>query len=191
MDTPLDTRLDKKAFYDWLDQQEGGHYELEDGKIVMIMVSRGHARIVTNFITTLRDLLDRNAWNVMAAEFAVEIGEQVRFPDVIVEPTGGDDKALKCEAAKLLVEVLSPSSVGRDFNLKLAEYRTLDTLDAYIIASQDEPICWLWHRAPDAAGLRTFPEHPEEVHGRDKKIELPTFGIALPLAELYRGIGDR
>jgi len=192
MDTPLDTdaRLDKKAFYDWLDQQDGGHYELEDGKIVRVKVSKGHARIVSHFIKALGRLLDPTVWDVVAAEFALEVGVQVRFPDVVVEPAG-DEKALKCEAAKLLVEVLSPSSVGRDFNLKLAEYKTLETLDAYIIASQDEPICWLWRRGTDAADARAFPDHPQEIHGRDKAIDVPALGISLPLAEIYLGVGDR
>lgn len=188
MNAQPEIKLDKTAFYAWLDRQEG-RYELENGRIVpMVKVSRNHALIVTNFIKTLAARLDPSIWNVVAAEFAIEIGEQVRFPDVIVEPSGGDGKALECTEAKLLVEVLSPSSVGRDFGLKLAEYKSLDTVEAYVIASQDAPICWLWRRAADAG--RAFPEHPLEIHGRDQAIDLPVFAISLPLVEIYRGVAE-
>ncbi len=185
MNAQPEIRLDKKAFYAWLDRREG-RYELEYGKIVMVNVSRGHVLLVANIMAALRARLDLTAWNIISADFAVEIGEQVRFPDVIVEPVGGDLKALECTEAKLLVEVLSPSSVARDFNLKLAEYTSLETVDAYVIVSQDAPICWLWHRAPD--GTRAFPRHPSEIQGRDQAIDLPAFGIALPLSEIYRGV---
>ncbi len=190
MDTLLDTRLDKKAFYEWLDGQEG-RYELEDGRIIMVRVSKGHTRIVSNFIAALRSRLDLDHWAVTASDLAVEIGEQVRFPDVIVEPMDDQVKALETTTARLLVEVLSPSSVGRDFNLKLAEYKTLGSVEAYVIASQDEPICWIWQRAAGSASeLRPFPDKPQEIQGRDKQIEIVCLGISLPLAEIYRSIGD-
>ena len=84
------------------------------------------------------------------------------------------------------MEVLSPSSVGTDMVEKLAEYTSLASLEAYIVASQDEPICWVWQRSGED---RSFPKTPEEIAGRDKAIMIAALGISLPLSEIYRGIG--
>lgn len=85
-----------------------------------------------------------------------------------------------------MVEVLSPSSVARDFVEKCAEYQTFATLEAYIVASQDEAICWIWQRRDDGS----FPDCPDEVAGREAMIELTASRISLPMAKIFRGIPD-
>ena len=120
------------------------------------------------------------------SDFAVEIGEDVRYPDVLVELlSAGGPQALSSAAPVLLVEVLSPSSAARDLNVKLAEYTTLPSLQCYIVASQDEAIVWVWQR-DRASGA--FPRLPVEVAGIDGRIDVEGLGITLPLAEIYRGI---
>jgi hypothetical protein len=69
---------------------------------------------------------------------------------------------------------------------KLAEYTSLPSLEAYIVASQDEPICWVWQRT---GADRSFERKPEDISGRDKAIEIGALGISLPMSEIYRGIG--
>lgn len=86
----------------------------------------------------------------------------------------------------LIVEVLSPFSTGLDFTVKLAEYLSLDALEAYIVASQDEPIVWVWQRSE---ANREFVSRPVEVCGRQTVIELEALGILLPLSDIYRGVG--
>jgi Uma2 family endonuclease len=108
----------------------------------------------------------------------------ISAPDVLVERVHPDGKALSTDEPVLLVEVLSPSSVGTDMVAKLAEYTSLPSLEAYIVASQEEPICWIWQRTGEA---RSFAQKPA---GRDKSIEIAALGIALPMGEIYRGIGN-
>jgi Uma2 family endonuclease len=115
----------------------------------------------------------------------VEIGEDIRYPDVVVERLLGDGSGLTTTTPVLIVEVLSPSSTGRDMSVKLAEYTSLASLEVYIVASQEEPICWVWQRG--GAG-RNFSREPAEVAGRNASIEIVGLGISLPLAELYLGI---
>lgn len=185
MNERLDIRLDKQSFFAWV-QDRQGRYELRNGRIVMHPgVSRDHWPIVTGFVIALNKLLPPDTWTVGPADFAVEVGDNVRYPDVVVEAAGGDGKALSTANPIILVEVLSPSSAGMDFTEKVAEYTSLSSLEAYIVASQDEAICWVWQREPDG----NFPRLPEEIGGRDKSIELTARGVALPLAVVYRGIG--
>ena len=109
----------------------------------------------------------------------------MRFPDALMESAGGDLMARQCEIPVLLFEVLSPSSVDTDMMEKPDEYMSFDTLEAYVVASQDAAICWIWQR--DVATGR-FPEKPVKVAGRDQSLDFAARGIALPLAEIYRNI---
>ena len=118
-------------------------------------------------------------------EFGVETDGAIRYPDVVVEPPNLDaPEGRRAEKPIIIVEVLSPSSYARDFVEKCAEYQTIASLEAYIVASQDEPICWHWQRQPDA----TFPRYPEEIAGREASIELKARAIALPMSEIYADI---
>ena len=74
----------------------------------------------------------------------------------------------------------------RDFTDKLEEYTRFPSLEAYIIASQDEPICWIWERDASTG----FPAKPVEIAGRDSSIALAGRAIALPPAELYLGVAE-
>jgi Uma2 family endonuclease len=179
-------KLDKRAFLQWVQKQER-RYELKDGEVVMHPgVSRDHTALVTRFVLALGNRLDPDTWAVGATDFAVEIGPDIRYPDVLVERIHTDRKALSTQDPVVLIEVLSPSSVGTDMALKLAEYTSLPSLETYIVASQDEPICWVWQRGGED---RDFPKSPEEISGRDKEIVIAALGITLPMSEIFRGIG--
>ena len=185
MNAPFSQGMDKAAFNRWVERQER-KYEWKDGRVVqMPNVTKAHARIVANFLFAIGGTLDRDKWSVTASDLGVEGEKWVRYPDVIVEPMDADDKSRRAERAVLLVEVLSPSSVGTDFSEQLDEYTSFGPLEAYIVASQEEPIVWVWQR--DGAS-RAFPKKPEEIAGRQASVTLRALGVSLPLAELYRGI---
>lgn len=182
---PAGGYVDKATFCRWVERQERKYEWKEGGIVQMTNVTRAHSMIVTNFIVALSARLDRDIWSVMAVDFGVETEDAIRYPDIVVDPMRPDNpKGRRAESPIIMVEVLSPSSGARDFVEKLAEYQTFTTLEAYIIASQDEPICWLWQRQEDGA----FPAVPEEIVGRDVTIELTARAFALPMAEIYRGI---
>jgi hypothetical protein len=62
----------------------------------------------------------------------------------------------------------------------------MPTLEAYIVAGQDEPTCLVWTR--DAGGR--FPAEPLTVMGTDKVVDIPALSLTIPLADIYRGIFD-
>jgi len=182
----LDLKLDKKAFLHWVQRQEG-RFELKDGTVVMHPGgTKRHSWIIGAFVALLRNRLDLSIWAVGPTDIAIEIGPDIRYPGVVVERLEGDGSALSTSTPTLLIEVLSPSSVGNDMTVKLAEYTSLASLEAYVVASQEEPICWVWQRG---GPQRCFPQKPNEIAGRDKSIEIASLGVSLPLAEIFRGIG--
>lgn len=185
MNAPFQLTMTKPAFVAWLAKQDR-KYEWKEGRVMqMTNVTRGHASIVSNILGTLRQLLDLDKWSVVASDFGVEDETFLRFPDVLVEPAGGDPRGRRADHAALLFEVLSPTSVDADMIEKPAEYMSIDTLQAYVVASQDEAICWLWSR--DVA-TGQFPAKPERIVGRDQSIAIAILGVSLPLADIYRGI---
>jgi Uma2 family endonuclease len=117
MNAPLNLKLDKQAFLKWAEGREG-RYELKDHRIFMMTgASRHHWRVVSAFTALLRNLLDASSWGVGASDLAVEIGEDVRYPDVIVERASGDGATLFTSEPVAIVEVLSPSSLALDFDI--------------------------------------------------------------------------
>ncbi|MDO9381955.1 MAG: Uma2 family endonuclease [Hyphomicrobiaceae bacterium] len=144
--------------------------------------TRSHARIAAGFCAALRAVLAPAHWDVLGGTLAVETGGEVRYPDAVVDSAASG--AMSTATPLLIVEVLSPFSTGLDFTVKLAEYLSLDALETYIVASQDEPIVWVWQRSE---ANREFVSQPVEVYGRQSVIELEALGVLLPLSEIYRG----
>jgi Uma2 family endonuclease len=186
MNAPLDLRMDNSTFLQWVQEREG-RFELERGRVVQQMTggSRNHSVLVGRIVMAFGNRLDPVNWNVCPTDLAVEIYNSVRFPDVLIERTGQDGKGLATSEPVVLVEVLSPSSVVRDLKTKLGEYTTLPSLQAYVVASQDEPIMWIWQRNSDGA----FPSDPLEAGSRMSILNVDHLGVSIPLAELYLGIG--
>jgi Uma2 family endonuclease len=175
--------MTKEAFFAWVDQREE-RYEYARGRVVMMVhVTKNRARVTTNLVVALRSRLPTELCDIVAETFAVDVGDSVRFPDVIVEPRQTDGKALEAKAPILIAEVISPGTVHIDFGEKYQEYRSLPSLEIYMIVSPDEPRAWLWQRA---AG--DFPSNPEIVERLGDRFSLPALGIEIPLAELYKGI---
>ncbi len=179
MNVQISRPMDSSAFLAWAEGREG-RYELANGLVTMMTGgSRAHALIVRR----LANLLDRSRWTVLTSDFAARIGPKtVRYPDVIVDVTGGQLRDLAATSPVLIAEVLSPSSVTIDLGDKAAEYLQLSSLSAYLVLSQDEPKAWVWARsgAEFAAGSVI-------VAGDDGMIRVSALSIELPLADIYEG----
>jgi Uma2 family endonuclease len=175
--------MTKEAFFAWVGQREE-RYEYARGRVVMMVyVTRNHARVTKNLVVALATRLSADSYDIVSADFAVDVGESVRFPDVLVEPRQPDGKALEAKLPLLIAEVLSPGTYDVDFADKRTEYLSLSSLESYVILAPDEPKIWLWRRHGGH-----FPVEPQTIEGADQHLALPAFGIEIPLAELYRGV---
>jgi Uma2 family endonuclease len=183
MNLRTDIRMDKDDFYRWLERQER-RFELVDGRPGrMNGVTFDHGRIATNLVAMLHRSLDHSRFALVAGEFAVEIGDTVRYPDVMVCAPEREGKSRSAQHPILLVEVLSETSLAIDLHDKADEYLSLPTLGTYCVLSQDGAKAWVWTRAEDGMAAS-----PDEVFGLDKTLVVPALGLALPLADIYRGI---
>lgn len=172
---------DKAAFLAWMRVHEG-RFEFVDGRVVeMPGASLGHCDLAHFITVELRRQLPRREWTISASDLAVEIGETVRFPDVMVVPRGANRDVNSIADPVLVVEIISPSSRNIDLRVKRSEYLGLPTLRGYLVFDQDEPHAFAWLRGPDGH----FAEAPAEFEGLDARIELSFLSCSLALSALY------
>ena len=82
----------------------------------------------------------------------------------------------------VVVEILSPSTALEDRNAKLDEYRTLASVQDYMLVSVDE------------TKVEVFSRHKSDkrfyvaVKGLDANIELPSIGCILAIANMYEQV---
>ena len=81
----------------------------------------------------------------------------------------------------VVVEVLSPTSIGYDRATKLLFYRSLPSVMAYLIIDQSQFMVELHSRTETGWLWQTFSEV-------DDIIPLEALSCSLPLSEIYRGI---
>lgn len=181
MNVQLDLRMNKPEFLAWVQAHEG-RYELVERRVVMMTGgSRGHAIVVRRLANALERRLDGARWSVLTSDFGIDLGPStVRYPDVVVDIAGGALKDLTATAPALVAEVLSPSSVKDDLDIKPAEYAQSPSVAAYLVLSQDEPKVWVWTRS--TAG---FSARPDVIEGQDALIEVAALGVSIPMREIY------
>lgn len=172
-------------FLRWNEGREGKR-EFVNGRVVemMINVTRNHSDIAANVMSLLRSQLDRKEFSVGAADFAVRTPAGIRFPDVFVDRKiqGGTGADLEAVRPLVLVEVLSPSSLARDFHDKMTDYKGVPSLLYYMIVAHDEPRIWLTARDGDGWG------DTAQLIGFDETIFLREFNVGLPLRDIYDGV---
>lgn len=181
-------KVDKAAFYRFIATEPEGRYEYEWGRIVQQQQggTRKHVHIGANFHKLLLNRFDPAICSIYEGR-GVETSETVRYPDVVVEAAGEPDDSLSTDAPLVVIEILSPTSVDRDLFVKPAEYLSLTSLEAYIVASQSEPNCKVWVRGAD----RDFADEPLAVTGLDATIDIPALSLSIPLRDIYDGLFNK
>jgi len=179
-------RMTPDEFFRW-QQLQDCNYELVDGVPVLPLkamtgATLRHDTIVVNAIVALRNQLRGSPCRVATDDAAVRISaSQIRRPDLTVDCGPLVDTSMEAQEPRLVLEVLSPSTVNFDRIRKLDEYRSHPTIRLILLAETRRPKVGLWRRAE--AGWAV-----EEHEGMQALIPLPEIGASLPLAELYDGL---
>ncbi len=83
---------------------------------------------------------------------------------------------------KVIVEVRSPSTEAYDRGRKFEHYRQIESLEQYLLLSQDRMQAELFSRQPSGQWLLAFATQPEEL------VDLSSVGCTLSLAECYEKV---
>ena len=165
-------------------RSEGKHELIHGVVVAMAGASREHNAIAGNIVGLLRALLKERRCLVFPSDQRVHIEATGLFtyPDVSVacdglrfHPKNRDTLLNPC----LLVEVLSDSTEAYDRGAKFAHYRTLPSLQEYVLVSQHERRIEHYRRLDTGQWVLTVYE------GDSAAAELPALGCELSLAEVY------
>jgi len=151
----------------------------------MAGASYDHSTIVENTFASLRAQLQDGPCRVKLSDVRVQVGTSGLFayPDLTVVcglPQFQFGKRDVLVNPSVIVEVLSPSTEGYDRGKKFAAYRTIASLQVYVLISQDD--YRVEHFARQANGLWVL----SDAIGLQATLQLPTINCSLALADVYR-----
>jgi Uma2 family endonuclease len=143
-----------------------------------------HNLIVANIIITLGGQLKGRPCRVYPSDLKVSVPTFKRFfyPDVSV--VCGDDEVADDEQDVLLnptliVEVSSESTAASDRGKKFLSYQQIDSLQEYLLVSQDELLVEEYARQGNDRWLYT------KVTGLEGSLTLPSVNCELALKDIY------
>lgn len=146
--------------------------------------SERHNLIAGNLITELNVQLRAAPCRVYPSDLKVRVPNSKRFfyPDVSVvcgETQFADDEKDVVLNPVLVVEVLSESTAAFDRGKKFQSYQQIESLEEYLLVSQDEFVVEHYLRQEDSHWLYT------KVSGLDNAITLPNMKCQLSLKDMY------
>lgn len=160
-------------------------HEYIAGRIVeMAGATREHNLIVSNVIFIFMSQLRGRSASVYPSDMRIRVPSTglYTYPDITV--VIGDDLLEDDERDILLnptviVEVLSPSTATYDRGEKFQSYRTIESLQEYLMIAQDHHRVEHYVRQPDGQWLFS------EAMALAESIRLPSINCELPLADVY------
>jgi Uma2 family endonuclease len=109
-------------------------------------------------------------------------GDYYTYPDATVvcgKPIFSDEKQDMLLNPVLIIEVVSPSTVGYDLGKKFESYRGIASLRGYLMLAQDRVHAELYTRQDGGKWMLT------EASRLEDELELTSCGCRLKLADLY------
>jgi Uma2 family endonuclease len=161
--------------------------EYVNGEIIpMPGASFAHNLITNNISGELRTRLKGTGCAAFSNDMRISIpsANSYFYPDVGVvcaEPRFEDDVFDTLLNPIVIVEVLSPTTEAYDRGEKFSHYRQIESLQEYIVVSQDKVNVERYIRKPDEWGIIFFQELMQQV-------TLTSIECELPLQEIYERV---
>ena len=148
--------------------------------------SREHNLIATNLISLLRPHLRGGSCRGFVSDMKVKIKTSSQtdffyYPDIVVTCDSQDRERYFLTSPCLVIEILSPSTQATDKREKRINYQTIESLQEYVLVSQDEIKVEVYRR--DDNGNWTV-----ETFGKDDDLPLNSVGLTLTMADIYEDV---
>ncbi len=174
---------------EYLALEEKAEYrsEYENGDIVtMAGGSLNHARITSNIDRLFGNKLDKKCESLTTdVKVRIESYRKFYYPDVLVICGKIDFYQKRTDTITnpiLIVEVLSDSTEAKDRGEKFAAYQTLETLQEYILVSQDKAKVEQFKREND--GIWKY----QATIGLTSRVKFSSIEVELELDEIYQRV---
>lgn len=178
------TKLTPKEYLDFERNSEIKH-EYFDGEIFAMSGAKRNHNIINQNLNGLvwQQLKGKNceSYSGDMRVFVPETGLYT-YPDLVVvcgEPQFQDEVFDTLLNPVLLIEVLSESTESYDRGKKFQHYRSIESLQEYILVSQDEARVEKYVRHGDGFWLLS------EAVGLEAEIEFSSIECKIPLAEIF------
>ena len=148
--------------------------------VAMNGVTVAHSVIQGNLTTMLNNRLRGKPCRPYGPDLKVEIGPKYRYPDAFVSCARAAPNAIVAAEPVVIFEVLSESTATIDRTTKLMEYRSLPSLQRYILLEQDQAVATVITRIATGWGIEVL-----DVNGM---LSMPEIDVELPIAALYEGL---
>ncbi len=184
----LTTRWVSAIEYLTLDRQSEHRYELDDGELIPIeAASFAHNLIQSNLVVAIGLQLEGSLCRVLfnSLRVAAATGSNYCYPDVLVvcgEPELEDRQGDTLLNPSVIFEVLSGTTEARDRGRKFSLYRSINSVQFYVLVDQQQPHIEIYQR--DADTYWKF----RALDGLDAVLELPCINFTLSLARIYEGV---
>jgi Uma2 family endonuclease len=172
-----------------LESQSEIRHEYWNGEIFeMTGASPEHNQITSNVSRSFGNQLDDRPCSVFISDMRVKTPSTglYTYPDILI--ACGEQQYETIEGVKTLlnpqtiIEVFSPSTKNYDQGGKFTHYRSIETLEEYLLIAQDEPHVMLYVK--QANGNWVLSE-TRDLNGR---IHLPVIDCLLLLKDIYKRV---
>ncbi|WP_020177508.1 Uma2 family endonuclease [Methylopila sp. M107] len=186
MGEPELKRMTVDEFLVW-QQAQDRNYELVDGIPVLPLkamtgASGAHDTVTVNVLRELSTQLRRKPCRARTDDTAILIKSgSIRRPDVLVDCGPLDLKRTSASAPRLVVEVLSPSTMNYDRVKKLDEYKTVPSLAYILLVDTEKPQLTLHVRHGD---IWT----PQSYVDLDAVVDLPEIDCRIAARDIFEGL---
>ncbi len=145
--------------------------------------SREHNLITGNIHNRLKNHLRGSGCQVFASNMKVRIETDNVFyyPDVVVTCKAQDTEKFFLTKPCLIVEVLSPITENIDRREKLLTYKKIETLQEYVLVSQDDMEVELYRKDKDDNWVKY-------ILSKNDPVTLDSVKLELTMAEIYEDV---
>ena len=158
-------------------------HEYVAGKVyAMACASDRHNRIALNVAAALNSQLGAGPCETFISDMKLYVAPDVfYYPDVMVACDDPIADSYFRRHPVLLVEVISPSTERNDRNEKLLAYKSIPSLQEYVIVYQDETHVDVHRRTAEGWTAEEFSHLEDEVI-------LNSISLTLTIADIYRNV---
>ena len=186
---PALTKKKKYTPEEYLALEEKAEFrsEYDNGEIVaMSGGSFNHAQIIANLGRNIGNKISSDC-SALTSDMKVRVENYRKFyyPDVLIicgRPAFYETRNDTITNPVLIVEVLSDSTEAKDRGEKLLAYRTLESLQEYVLVSQSRPIVEQYTKTADVSWI-----HRARI-GLRSAVRFESVDIELNLEDIYQRV---
>lgn len=158
------------------------------GGVIRLMAggSKEHDDIAFNVRTALKQQFASGPCSVQGSDMRVQVAEdKYVFPDVTLTCDIADRKRgnTLIRSARIVVEVLSPSTEKYDRTDKFKIYQAYPTIQEIVLISQFAPHVEVYRRDGEEGRMWRY-----TLYGPDEMVALESVDVEIAMEEIYQGI---